>query len=226
METRKLAVVGILIVAVAFIYFAFGKLEKVSHVESNSSSIAGITSWTEPENTTTVSDIENAEGEANFNEVSDEVSELIAFDNHGPTEELSDNLEREFSRLVSEQGIHQSAAHSFLISRDFGRLFNLARESERNLESYEMEATYQDIFMDSEQVKQNDVYVGNFACDNRVCLAKVEYQNQNDIESFMQHVFFQEGRGAVGVIARAVSVDGITQMRIIFDYTGSSLVLD
>ena len=216
MGPKKLAIVGLVIVAAALLYFAFGKSANVTDLDRSLTPIADTSATGGELNTTGVANTENAEDEAPSNGVADGLLESSS----------GDNLELEFSRLVSEDGMHSNIAHRFLTSRDFNRLFDLARDSDRNSESYEIEATYQDIFMDSEQVRQNDVFIMDFACDNRVCLMIAEYDNHDDTNLFMQHVFYQEGRGAVGIIPRTVSIDGVKQLRIIFDYQGNSLILE
>lgn len=140
--------------------------------------------------------------------------------------EAIESIEKQFVSMSSGSGLNHKIAGEFLTSRDFDTLFSLVRQSDRDPEPYEVEFKYQDIFGNSEQIIKNNVYVGDLACDDRVCLTTVEYQDEESIDLFLEDVFFSEGRDAVGLMAQAVILDGVKQMRIIFDYTAAALIID
>lgn len=223
MNTKKLSIIGIILVLVALVYFAFGKSEQFASVNGDSA-YGPATAQSQPGSSDSVSD-SNAQHVSDVAQDSDSAYTDSSADSPAQAV-ISDQIEVAFARLSPPQGLSSTTAESYMTSRDFDKLFEFAREIERNSESYEIEAKYQDIFKDSDQLNQNDVYLEDFTCNNRVCFAKLGYQNRDDIELFMNDVFFSEGRDAVGVIARAVSIDGVNQMRIIFDYTNGSLILD
>ena len=138
--------------------------------------------------------------------------------------EAIESVEKQFLSMSSGNGLSHNIARKFLTSRDFDTLFAVVRQSDRDAESYEVEFKYQDIFNNSKQIKQNEVYVGDLACDDRVCLTTVEYRDDEYIDLFLENAFFREGRDAVGLMAQAVILDGVKQMRIIFDYNAAAII--
>ncbi|EGN76082.1 hypothetical protein A28LD_0570 [Idiomarina sp. A28L] len=230
MNTKHLSIIGIMLFVAALVYFAFGKSGQLTNVDSDSTYGSGSTQ-SQQGRSDNIIDTNGQHAENTINSISgaEQDSDLAYTDSSvdSPAQAvISDQIEVEFARLSLPQGLSSKTAERFMTSREFDKLFEFAREIERNSDSHEIEAKYQDIFKESEQLNQNDVYLEDFTCNNRVCFAKLGYHNRDDIELFMNDVFFSEGRGAVGVIARAVSIDGVKQMRIIFDYTNGSLILD
>lgn len=230
MKSGKLLIIAITVIAAAFAYFIFGNSEQAAHINGDSTSQhASAQAQNQSADTTNEhtgeyagnTDSSITDSAQNAEATSSNLSADQAA--HGST---SDLIEAEFAKLSPPQGLSSATAEHYMLSRDFDNLFEYARQIDRNSESYEVEAKYQDIFRDSEQLHKNDVYLEDFTCNNRVCFAKEGYHDRDDIELFMNDVFFRKDRGFAGIIARAVSIDGVNQMRIIFDYTDGSLILD
>lgn len=221
MNTKKLLIIGGILIAAGLVYFA------ISTSEQSSSASGQLISETA---TDQFQQADSASTNAPASEFSEKSVSVAAYDTSAVESQVyatsDDHIEAEFAKLSPPQGLSSATAEAYMTSRDFDRLFEYARAIDRNSESYEIEAQYQYIFNDSKQLIQNDVYLNDLTCNNRVCFAKLEYHDREDIELFMTDVFFSEGRAGMGVIARAVSIDGVNQMRIIFDYTNGSLILD
>lgn len=230
MKSGKLLIIAITVIAAAFAYFIFGNSEQAPRISGDSTSQHASTQA--QNKSADISDKHagafagNSESSVTDSDQSPEATSTNLSADSTTQASTSDLIEAEFAKLSPPQGLSSATAEHYMLSRDFDNLFEYARQIDRNSESYEVEAKYQDIFRDSEQLHKNDVYLEDFTCNNRVCFAKVGYHDRDDIELFMNDVFFRKDRGFAGIIARAVSIDGVNQMRIIFDYTDGSLILD
>ncbi|QSX35348.1 hypothetical protein JYB87_09240 [Shewanella avicenniae] len=126
-----------------------------------------------------------------------------------------ENYDQLVTRLTSN-GLSDGVSNQLFVRSDYVDIINSLEKT--NSQSYEVQQLYVDMIDQAINSGNLDMVVNTFNCSDNVCGGNLFYENDEQINAFINETFNNEKSLSVAYKVQPVIQNGIKELRVIFNY--------
>lgn len=134
-----------------------------------------------------------------------------------------ENYDQLVTRLTSN-GLSDGVSNQLFVRSDYVDIINSLEKT--NSQSYEIQQLYVEMIDQAISSGNLDMVVNAFNCSDNVCGGNLFYENDEQINAFINETFNNKKSLSVAYKVQPIIQNGIKELRVIFNYKDPIIVVD
>ncbi len=138
-------------------------------------------------------------------------------DNTDPVEILISNID-------GSEGLNKESAMELITRDDYLNVLNVFTKN--NHESFEVQDSFQQRMERMIEENDLDMSLNLFNCNDSLCAASLSYEEDLEIDNFINKSFVENTEHSVSIIVQPVIINGTKELRLVFNYKNNSILVN